>query len=112
MHSTTKEQAQNMKLRLCSYVAVASLLLYAQQTALLHSFAHIPSNMPPPERQLPHSKVCDKCLAYAGVSGVLPSDNPIILLKHASPDSFIGAAQLFTSLFFFAFSSRAPPVFL
>ena len=101
-----------MKLRLYSYGALAALLLITQQGALLHAFAHAPSNIPPHERQLPHSKVCDKCLAYAGISGALHSDYPNIPSDGASGGIFVSIAWSVHSLSFFAFSSRAPPVFL
>ena len=101
-----------MKLRLWSYAALAALLLFVQQGALLHAFAHVPSNIPSHERQLPHSNVCEKCLAYAGISGALHSDYPIIQSNEASVEIIVSVALQFLSLSSFAFSSRAPPVFL
>ena len=89
-------------------------LLFAQQGALAHSVSHFLSDEAPSQQDkpLPNSKVCDKCLAYAGLSGALHSDSPIILLQDADAGLFATVAHSFHSLFFLAFSSRAPPVFL
>ncbi|MFI4922153.1 MAG: hypothetical protein ACHP6J_00365 [Burkholderiales bacterium] len=89
-------------------------LLFAQQAALAHSVAHFLSDEAPSQqdKQLPNSKVCDKCLAYAGISGALHSDSPTILLHDTSSGFFAGVAHCFLSTTFLAFSSRAPPVSL
>ena len=89
-------------------------LLFAQQGALAHSVAHFLSNEAPlqQDKPLPNSKVCDKCIAYAGISGALHSDSPIILLHDTNDGLFASDARCILSLSFLAFSSRAPPVFL
>ena len=89
-------------------------LLFAQQGALAHGVSHFLSDEAPLQQDnpLPHSKVCDKCIAYAGISGALHSDIPIILLDGVGAGLSASVAHSFLSLFFLAFSSRAPPVFL
>jgi hypothetical protein len=104
-----------MKLqRIFANTFFALALLLAQQGALAHSVSHFLSNQAPSQQDktLPHSKVCDKCVAYAGVSGALHSDSPVILLHDADAGLFASIAHSFLSLPFLAFSSRAPPVFL
>jgi len=104
-----------MKLqRILANIFFVLALLVAQQGALAHSVAHFLSDDAPSQqdKQLPNSKVCDKCLAYAGISGVLHSDSPIILLHDANAGLFASVAHCFFSTYFLAFSSRAPPVFL
>ena len=89
-------------------------LLFAQQGALAHSVSHFLSDEAPlqQDKPLPNSKVCDKCIAYAGISGALHSDSQIILLHDTDAGLFASVTHSFHSLFFLAFSSRAPPVFL
>ena len=104
-----------MKLqRLFTNTFFALALLFAQQGALAHSVAHFLSDEAPSQQDkpLPNSKVCDKCLTYAGISGVLHSDSPIILLHDTNVGLFASFAHCFFSTSFLAFSSRAPPVFL
>ena len=100
--------------RLFANIFFASALLFAQQGALAHSVAHFLSDEAPSQqdKQLPNSKVCNKCLAYAGISGALHSDSPIILLHDTNTGLFASFAHCFLSTTFLAFSSRAPPVFL
>ncbi|HWN30141.1 MAG TPA: hypothetical protein VNN78_02085 [Burkholderiales bacterium] len=104
-----------MKLqRIFAYTFFAVALLFAQQGALAHGISHYLSNEAPlqQDQQLPHSKVCDKCIAYAGINGALHSDSPIILLHDADTGLFTSVAHPFISLSFLAFCPRAPPVFL
>ena len=104
-----------MKLqRTVAYTFFAVALLFAQQGALAHGISHFMSGEAPlqQDKPLPHSKVCDKCIAYAGINGALHSDSPIILLHDADAGLFGSVAHCFLSTSFLAFSSRAPPVFL
>lgn len=104
---------QKMKLRQCFYAALAALLLFAQQGSLQHAVTHVPSNTPAQhERQLPHSKVCDKCVAYAEFGATLNSAHPVILLADFGSVLIGYRPQLFFSPLPHAFSSRAPPAFL
>lgn len=100
--------------RIFAYTFFAAALLFAQQGALAHGISHFLSDEAPlqQDQQLPNSKVCDKCLAFAGISGALHSDSPIILLNDADAGLFASVAHCFLSTSFLAFSSRAPPVFL
>ncbi|HVS27211.1 MAG TPA: hypothetical protein VHE58_07945 [Burkholderiales bacterium] len=102
-----------MKLRQCFYAALAALLLFAQQGSLLHAVTHVPSQTPAQhERQLPHSKVCDKCIAYAEFGSALNSANPILLLADFGAVLAGDIPQSFFTALLHAFSSRAPPAFL
>jgi hypothetical protein len=100
--------------RIFAYTFFAVALLFAQQGALVHGVSHYLSDEAPSQQDkpLPNSKVCDKCLAYAGISGAMHSDIPIILRHDTNAGLFASVAYPFFSLLFLAFSSRAPPAFL
>ena len=100
--------------RIFANTFLAVSLLLAQQSAIAHSVSHFLSDEAPlqQDKPLPNSKVCDKCIVYAGISGALHSDSPVILLHDINDGLFASIAHSFHSLFFLAFSSRAPPVFL
>ena len=99
-----------MKLRQYFYAFLAALLLFAQQGSLLHAVTHVPSNAPAQhDRQLPHSKVCDKCVAYAELGSVPISANPILLLADCGAVLAGDIPQFFFTAPLHAFSSRAPP---
>ena len=102
-----------MKLRQYFYAFLAALLLFAQQGSLLHAVTHVPSNTPAQhERQLPHSKVCDKCIAYAELGTALKSADPVLQLADFGAVLASNIPQLFLAAPLYAFSSRAPPAFL
>lgn len=104
-----------MKLqRIFAYTFFVVALLFAQQAALAHGISHYLSDKAPlqQDKPLPHLKVCDKCIAYAGINGALHSDSPIFLLHDADAGLFASVAHPFFSLSFLAFCPRAPPVFL
>ncbi|MGH8750325.1 MAG: hypothetical protein ACREUV_01315 [Burkholderiales bacterium] len=102
-----------MKLRQYLYVVLAVFLLFAQQGSLLHGLSHISDKTPAQQdRQLPHSKACDKCIAYAEVGAALNNAHPVFLLADFGAVLAGHGSQLFFSSLHLAFSSRAPPAFL
>lgn len=94
------------------HLAIAIALLFAQQGAALHALSHLTEGVPTQsqqEKHLPHSPVCDKCVAYAGIGSAALS----------SPLTFAGqqtvailAPAVFSLVRSFphqTYRSRAPP---
>jgi hypothetical protein len=100
-----------MKLRHILTSLLVLLLLSAQQAAYAHAISHL-GKEPPAKEQLPHSKLCDKCLSFEKISGAAPTSSaaPVALeLVFTQPRH---AAYFFIARTVAAFHSRAPPVFL
>jgi hypothetical protein len=102
-----------VKLRLAQFLFLALVMLFAQQGAALHALSHATEQIPGQSQQdkkLPHSPVCDKCVAFAELAGAVHS-NPLHFNgtqsgstpfeTHAVP-SFVYHQSLYRS--------RAPPV--
>lgn len=52
------------------YACLSLLLLFAQGAEVLHELSHLREHPPAREgKQLPHSSVCDKCIAFAQLGG-------------------------------------------
>jgi hypothetical protein len=82
-----------MKLHRALTSLLILLLLFAQQAAYAHAISHLGKEAPAKE-QLAHSKLCDKCVSFEKISGVLHVD------------------YVFSPRTVAAFHSRAPPFFL
>jgi len=101
-----------MNSRLLLSLSLALFLLFAQQGAALHALSHLADDMPAQSQQgkhLPHSPVCDKCVAYAGIASAAPFSPPVFT---AQETTFILAAMLsllFFSVSRFSYRSRGPP---
>ena len=89
-------------------------LLGVQQAAAMHELSHLrPGGKANPEKQLPHSKACDKCASYAEVSGGgLPAAPLLFHLQASGVESLPAALLLSPSATIPAYSARAPPLFL
>jgi hypothetical protein len=89
-------------------------LLGVQQVAALHELSHLPANgNANPEKQLPHSKACDKCASYAEVSGGgLPAAPLLFHLQASAVEPFPATLQVSLSATIPAYAARAPPFFL
>jgi len=103
-----------MNLRPYFYAPLIFALLFAQQGAVLHALSHLSEPVPAQsqqqqDKQLPHSPVCDKCLAYSSVGSALHSAPPLF---HApgmlSVQTSVPSAGFFTPALF-PYASRAPP---
>jgi hypothetical protein len=104
-----------MSLRPLLYAWVAFVLLFAQQGAYTHALTHLTLPAPAqhqPDKDLPHSPVCDKCVVYGEIGGTL----------HATPLTFSGSQATFFQPPAVAYdhsprtprvySPRAPPSFV
>jgi hypothetical protein len=57
-------------------VLLAFLVLFAQERAAVHPLSHLSKPLPAPGqpgKHLPHSHVCEQCVALAPLGGALPS---------------------------------------
>jgi len=103
---------EKMNRRLFFHALLALLLLLAQQGAALHALSHLTEIVPAhagQDKNLPHSPVCDKCVAYAEIGGGVHSA-PLVF--HAVDTRFVQsptACSEFSSRTLRAYSSRAPP---
>lgn len=101
-----------MNTRLLYSLLLAFALLFAQQGAALHALAHLAEGTPTQsqqEKHLPHSPVCDKCVAYAGIGSAASSSplafggqNTVAILVAAVPFPVSSSPLL-------PYRSRAPP---
>lgn len=89
-------------------------LLGVQQVAALHELSHLQADgKANPEKQLPHSKACDKCASYAEVSGGgLPAALLLFHLHASGVESFPATLQFSPPAPIPAYAARAPPLFL
>ena len=86
-------------------------LLGVQQVAALHELSHLPANgKANPEKQLPHSKSCDKCAVYAELSGGAPAASALVFhIQDFAAESFSFSPQFTSSTSIWAYAARAPP---
>ncbi|MGH8726972.1 MAG: hypothetical protein ACREV9_02170 [Burkholderiales bacterium] len=90
-------------------VCFTFLLLFAQHAALAHAISHVSGGVAS-EQSLPHSQVCDECLAYANLgaaANTCANSAPISPFVHAAATDF---GDVYTPFFLRAFASRAPPL--
>jgi hypothetical protein len=94
-------------------VLLALLVLFVQWRAAVHEISHL--SEPPeaawhPDKQHPHSHVCQQCAAFAPFGGVLPSLPISIEPQEATaPPAIPAPARPFISRVCCPYSSRAPP---
>jgi hypothetical protein len=97
-------------------VALVTLLclLGVQQAAAMHELTHLRlDGKANPEKQLPHSKACDKCAGYAEVSGGgLPAAPLLFYHQTSAAGSLLATLQFSPSAPIPAYAARAPPLFL
>ena len=86
-------------------------LLGAQQAAAMHELSHLRADgKANPEKQVPHSKSCDKCAAYAEVSGGAPAPSALVFhTQDFATESFSFSPQYTSSTSVWAYAARAPP---
>jgi hypothetical protein len=97
------------------HVWLAFLLLFAQQGAMLHALSHVPGPTPTqsqPDKQLPHSQACDKCVVYGQLAGSVAAAPLVIFEQQAAVALVAVLVATYFPLFFRAYSSRAPPRFV
>ena len=89
-------------------LALLILLLFTQQAAYAHAISHW-GNQTPGKEQLPHSKLCDKCVGFEKLASAAPATPPVLqalalLFTHAARPAYVFNARTLA-----AFHSRAPP---
>ncbi len=92
---------------------LATLLVFAQQQAVLHLLGHSFEQLEKKKDATdPQEQVCAKCLTLAHLDHALSGDMPAITLPQAQPvtASAIPTGRA-TLAFFHSYRSRAPPVF-
>jgi len=101
-----------MRHRTLLHAGLALLLAFTQVDVVVHVVSHLAdasTHSPQPDKQLPHSQACEKCLAFASISGALPSMS-LIVSDWAS--TVVAAAYRpfsFHTRPHQAYASRAPP---
>jgi hypothetical protein len=100
-----------MKLHRALTSLLIPLLLFAQQAAYAHAITHL-GKEPPANEQLPHSKLCDKCVSFEKIAGVAPATVPVLLALEAAFEQPLDADYAFGPRTVSVFHSRAPPYFL
>ncbi len=102
-----------LRRHLIAFVALLCLL-GMQQMATLHELSHLSAvDTTHPEKQLPHSKTCDKCANFAELSGGgLPATPLLFHLLVSTCESFSSTLLFSSSATIAAYSARAPPFFL
>lgn len=88
----------------------AFALFFAQQGAVLHALSHLTEHFPAQqEKHLPHSTVCDDCVAYAGVGSAVATASFILALQQSIVIFAITLCAAWIPASFCAYRSRAPP---
>ena len=102
-----------LRRHLVAFVALLCLL-GMQQMAALHELSHLSTvDKAHPEKQLPHSKTCDKCANFAELSGGGLPATPLLFHLQVSTSELLSSTLLFfSSATIPAYSARAPPFFL
>lgn len=96
-------------------VGVALLLLFAQSAATLHGFAHLTeanAGSSQPDKQLPHTAVCEQCLAAAALDSGVPATAPAFVAVTLHPQVIARSPVSFHPRPVPAYASRAPPRFV
>jgi hypothetical protein len=94
------------------HIWLAFLLLFAQQGAVLHALSHLPGPFPAqsqPDKQLPHSQVCDKCVVYGQLGAGVAATPLVIFGQHAAVALVAALFAIHFASPLRAYFSRAPP---
>ena len=100
-----------MNIRRALHSLLIPLLLFAQQAAYAHAVTHL-AKEPPAKEQLPHSKLCDKCVSFEKISGVAPSSVSVLVSLDLPFTQPAHVDYVFSPRTVAAFHSRAPPLYL
>ncbi len=93
-------------------VLLALLVLVAQGRAAVHPLSHLsdPLSGPgQPDKHLPHSHVCEQCVAFAQLGGALPSVPLFVEPPRAVAAPALPAAPRIICRICRPYFSRAPP---
>lgn len=95
--------------RKISYLSLMLFLVFAQYTGTVHMLSHFSATPDNPDHSLPHSKVCEKCIAYAGIDSPIISSALIIVSAFLSIILSVLLYIAFTALPTSLYQPRAPP---
>jgi hypothetical protein len=104
-----------MDRRTLLHAGFALLLAFTQMDSVVHVVSHLAdagTGSSHTDKKLPHSKVCEKCLAFAAIGGAMPStplavgDWAVVTLE-TRDQSITGHSEPYQ-----AYASRAPPAFV
>lgn len=99
--------------RTLRYVLIAAALLFAQQAAQLHAFAHVPHDPAKTERGSKGGPISGhlaaQCLTFHAVDSALPNLARAPQLQQAAPAAAAYFVLPLPLLARFEFDSRAPP---
>jgi hypothetical protein len=101
-----------MRRRAFLHAGFALLLAFAQADAAAHVVSHLVdagTGSSQPDKHLPHSQVCQKCLAFASIGGAMPpaplvTGEWVVTVLDATYKSVTPPAEPHQ-----AYASRAPP---
>lgn len=95
------------------HALIALLLVFGQVGAQLHALSHLVPAVAagaPDEPSLPHTQVCDKCIAYAQLGSALHASAPSLPLGRQA----VGASESIPAALLprpaQSYLARAPPV--
>lgn len=101
-----------MHRRTLLHAGFALLLLFTQVASVVHVVSHLAdadTGSSQTDKQLPHSKVCEQCLAFAAIGGAMPS-TPLVVGDWAVAVLEVRDQPVtFHSEPCRAYASRAPP---
>lgn len=104
-----------MNRRTLLHTGFALLLAFIQMDSVVHVVSHLAdagAGSSQTDKKLPHSKVCEKCLAFAAIGGAMPSTplavGDLAVVALATRDQSV----TFHSEPCQAYASRAPPAFV
>lgn len=100
--------------RLSFALLLAFLLLFAQQTAVVHALSHFGDNNASQEQQknLPGEKACEKCAALAQLSGAVASADVVFHTAQLDHHLVHAAVEGVTRTTVVPYHSQAPPTLL
>lgn len=104
-----------MPRRALLHVALAFFLAFAQASAAVHALSHLADADGTPSqtgKQLPHSQLCEQCLASVPLGGAMPAAPLVIAVHGVAPLAAAPAPVNVLRRFVPAYSSRAPPATL
>lgn len=95
--------------RFYSHLFLTLALVFAQQAGFAHAVGHLAGERAPLEKQLPHSKACEQCVAHAPLAAGAVSGPPAVVAEPGAVASVLSFAGILPARRITAHPSRAPP---
>lgn len=91
----------------------AVLLMFAQQAAVQHTYAHVADSQQSSsddDKRLPkHSEACGKCVALADIEHAVAAKSQVVYVASAQFQQMAALTQSFAAAINLSYLSRAPP---